>query len=356
MKYFRMMSRGSNKEKKQKTPRLEKKLKSLLIQDESELQRLHRDLASLMEMGNHLYSSNNQAHNSSTATLNGNPQDSGLKTEIKMADRLSESKDQHKFYKKRDVLEMIQMTKSHIDKMNTNLKHSVQQYKNGLETFRGVLAEQGEMVGDLAEEGRDTKRTVRRVCERLREDSEWLSKLVSTEGGLEGLVAEMKKSLQEEENSQNGSPSEKRIYGNRVTSQKENVKQEKTKTDDKSGPEETEENKLELLKQYNAKYEDGLTKNLKKDEVARMVLMVENRLMDLFFEEIKRQHSKQSTCRHCKEHFSEDENNMKACFKHEGQLRYEPCLKCKKSELFTCCGYCQACSFGCTPFQHVSIL
>ena len=356
MKYIRMMSRGSKKEKKQKTPRLEKKLKSMLIQDESELRRLHQDLAGLMDLGQHLYSSNNKAHNGSPGTQNGNPKDSGLKTEIKMADRLSERQDECKFYKKRDVLEMIQMTKSHIDKMNTNLKHSVQQYKNGLETFRGVLAKQGEMVGDLAEEGRDTKRTVRRVCEQLRGDSEWLSKLVSTKGGLEGLVAEMSRSLQEERNGQNKSPREEGMYGNRVMSQKENVKQEETKTDEASGFEKTEENELELLKQYDAKYEDGLTKNLKKDEVARMVLMVENRLMDLFFEEIQRQHSKQSTCRHCKEHFSEDENNMKACFKHEGQLRYEPCLKCKKSELFTCCGYCQACSFGCTPFQHVSIL
>lgn len=205
----------------------------------------------------------------------------------------------NKYYEKDEVVKMINITNDHLRKLELDVKNSVSKYKGNLEKYEEVLAAQQAIVGQLTEDVRD-----------IREQSYTFNRDVA-----------------------------------RDTDSLEDVLKGKTAL-----------GRLALLEGYREQYDDGLFEGLTWQEQMRFVLVLENRLMDQFFAEMSKEKKKTLTCRNCKQYFDKESNHMKACFKHTGQLKYEPCLNCKKIELFTCCGYCESCSFGCTPFEHISIV
>lgn len=195
MKFIRMLSKTSKTEHQQeqeeqqnspRKPKLTKKLKSLVINDKKQLARLNRELSNLMEMGSHMY----------TPTQSPNRPKAGKRSKLSNSIHQNEftnpfydSTDSHKFYKKRDVCEMIDLTKKHIEMLGVDLKHSVQQYKNSLELYKEVLASQGEMVGELGEEAVSSTEVVQQLLTSIDSDTRVLSDLVEGKQDLPDILS-----------------------------------------------------------------------------------------------------------------------------------------------------------------------
>lgn len=206
---------------------------------------------------------------------------------------------QNKYYEKAEVVKMIDITTDHLRKQETDLKNSVCKFKSNLEKYREVLKEREEMIVKLGEDVLDTRGEFYSLGREIQRDSDRIEDAIKQKAPL---------------------------------------------------------GELPLLDNFQEQYDDGLFKELNEKDKIKFLLILENKLMDQFFAEISKEGKKTLTCRNCKEYFDKESNHMKACLKHTGQLKYEPCLKCKKIELFTCCGYCESCCFGCTPFEHISIV
>lgn len=206
---------------------------------------------------------------------------------------------QNKYYEKTEVVKMIDITNDHLRIQETDLKNSVCKFKSNLEKYREVLKIREEMIVKLGEDVLDMR------------------------GEFYSLGREIEKDTDRIEDALRGK--------------------------NPLGP-------FKLLENFQNQYDDGLFKKITEKDKLKFLLILENKLMDEFFKEIEKEEKKTLTCRNCKEYFDKESNHMKACLKHTGQLKYEPCLKCKKIELFTCCGYCESCCFGCTPFEHISIV
>jgi hypothetical protein len=206
---------------------------------------------------------------------------------------------ENKYYEKEEVIKMIDITNDHLRKLETNVKNSIYKYKSNLEKYREVLKIREEMVVTLSDDVRDINEQSYTLSRDIDQDTDKLEDIIKGKDSL---------------------------------------------------------GELKLLENYKVQYDDGMFKGLTKEDKLKFILQLENKLMDQFFNEISKEEKKTLTCRNCKQYFDKESNHMKACLKHTGQLKYEPCLKCKKNELFTCCGYCESCSFGCTPFEHISIV
>ena len=233
--------------------------------------------------------------------LFSNPLQESRNEELTLIDKLvhEDPEIQNKYYEKVEVVKMINITNDHLRKQETDLKNSVCKFKGNLEKYREVLKEREEMIVRLGDDVLDTKGEFYSLGREIERDTD------SIEDAIRGKVP----------------------LGD-----------------------------LPLLNKYQEQYDDGLFQGLNEKEKLKFLLILENKLMDQFFTEISKEEKKTLTCRNCKEYFDKESNHMKACLKHTGQVKYEPCLKCKKIELFTCCGYCESCCFGCTPFEHISIV
>ena len=221
--------------------------------------------------------------------------------EITLIDKLvkQDPEIENKYYEKEEVVKMINITNDHLRKLETDVKNSICKFKSNLEKYREVLKVREEMVGQLGEDVMDIRGESYAFSRKVDQDSDRLEDIVKGKASL---------------------------------------------------------GKLKLMEKYQEQYDDGLFENISNENKLRFILMLQNKLMDQFFNEITKEKKKNLTCRNCKEYFDKESNHMNACMKHTGQLKYEPCLKCKKIELFTCCGYCENCSFGCSPFEHISIV
>ena len=206
---------------------------------------------------------------------------------------------QNKYYDKEEVVKMINITNDHLRKLETNVKNSIYKYKSNLEKYREVLKVREQMVVSLSEDVMDISGESYALGRDIDQDTDQLEDIIKKKQKL---------------------------------------------------------GELPLMENYKEQYDDGMFKDLTEEDKLKFILLMQNKLMDNFFKEIEKEQKKTLTCRNCKEYFDKESNHMKACLKHTGQLKYEPCLKCKKIELFTCCGYCESCCFGCTPFEHISIV
>ena len=206
---------------------------------------------------------------------------------------------QNKYYDKEEVVKMINITNDHLRKLETNVKNSIYKYKSNLEKYREVLKVREQMVVSLSEDVMDISGESYALGRDIDQDTDQLEDIIKKKQKL---------------------------------------------------------GELPLMENYKEQYDDGMFKDLTEEDKLKFILLMQNKLMDHFFKEIEKEQKKTLTCRNCKEYFDKESNHMKACLKHTGQLKYEPCLKCKKIELFTCCGYCESCCFGCTPFEHISIV
>ena len=221
--------------------------------------------------------------------------------EILLIDKLvnEDPEIQNKYYEKEEVVKMINITNDHLRRLEMDVSNSICKYKSNLEKYHEVLKEREAMVIQVGEEVTDHRGEAYALSRAIDQDTDRIED--ATKG--------------------------KAVLG-----------------------------ELALLEKFQEQYDDGLFLDMAEEDRLRFMLIVQNSLMDKFFVEMNREKKKTLTCRNCKEYFDKESNHMKACLKHTGQLKYEPCLKCKKNELFTCCGYCESCCFGCTPFEHISIV
>lgn len=272
MKLVRMLT-GNRESSDNQKKFANNKLKSVIINDSDKLENLQKEINKIM----------NNSQN------------------IEISDNLNK---ENKFYKKKDVLDMIKITKKHIDQLNKDSENSVNKFQSCLEKYREVLQERENLVNQLSEP----------ISNQSQELSSIQTDLTHDTGKIQNFLYDIA-----------------------------NNDKSKIQT-------------LILLNKYEEQYEDNLMNSLSLKEKLNLILKIENKMMQMFFDEIERKEVKNLTCRNCKEYFNKDSNHMTACLKHTGQLKYEPCLKCKKSELFTCCGLCENCSIGCSPFEHISIV
>ena len=266
MKLVRMLT-GKKENTKNEDKLAKSKMKSLIVNDTEKLNKLQEEIDNMVK--------DNQA--------------------ILITDNINK---ENKFYKKKDVLDMIRITKIHFEQLNNDSENSVNKFKSCLEDYKEVLQEREKLVNQLNKPHKKSENEIFMLRSEVNKDTE---------------------------NIVNAIKNEKEIN-------------------------------FKLFDNYEKQYEDGLIKNLSKENKMNLILKIENKILELFLKEIEGMQKKTLTCRNCKEYFNNDSNYMSACMKHTGQLKYEPCLKCKKSELFTCCGLCENCSFGCVPFEHVSIV